>query len=402
MNVSRLLPDAVRSLSRHRLRTGFIVFTTFVGIAALTFVFALGSAAQRKMLTTVRQVFGDSGILVGAGPHRMMGGPRSDSVRLTVDDIEAVTRALPQIENWDPQQSLSTAVRRGPAVAAARIIGVSERYPQVWSRRAARGEYFDAAAVRRSDRVALIGLTVARALFGQQDPLQGEIMIGTAPFTVIGVLEIFGTDLHGMDRDNEILVPLSTLQRRVANVDTIAAAKLLLKNGTDADQTAGAVRRLLRQRHALSDGQPDDFNVLTPLEVQRLVGTARRILALYLPLAAMIILGVGGIVTSVLMLGSVTARRREIGVRRAVGARPVDISLLFLAETVVTMAMGGVLGVFAGLGAAELVALHLHLVGVFSWVAVILGLLTAAVIGGLAGVVPARRAADLLPTDALR
>ncbi len=402
MNVSRLLPDALRSLSRHRLRTGFIVFTTFVGIAALTFVLAVGAAAQRKMLKTVRQVFGDAGILVGAGPHRMMGGPRSDSARLTIDDIEAVVKALPQIETWDPQQSLSSTVRRGAAVATARIVGVSERYPEVWSRRASRGVYFDAAAVRRSDRVALIGPTVAHALFGQADPLQGEILIGTVPFTVVGVLETFGTDLHGMDRDNEVLVPLSTLQRRVANVDTIGAAKLLLRDGTDAEQTAGAARRLLRQRHALSDGQPDDFNILTPVEVQRMVGTARRILALYLPLAAVIILAVGGIVTTVLMLGSVTARQREIGVRRAVGARPIDISLLFLAETVFTIALGGLAGVLAGFGAAEVIALHLHLVGVFSWIAVSIGLLTAAAVGLLAGVVPARRAAALLPTDALR
>ena len=402
MNTGRLITHSIRALTRYRLRSFFIMMASLVGVAALTLVLSIGKGAQHKMLATVRQIFGDSAILIGAGPHQIMGGPRADSARLTIDDIDAIARALPEIDVWDPQQALSASVRRGDATATVRVLGQSERSSRVWGRGVSRGIYFDAAAVQRTERVALIGRTAARNLFGEGDPLRGEIFIEAVPFTVIGILEVFGTDLHGMDRDNEIVVPVSTLMRRLANVDTISAAKLLVKDSDRIDETARTVRQLLRSRHALAAGQPDDFNLLTPVEVKQMMGKIRRVLSLYLPLASIVVLLVGGIVAATLMLGSVNARVAEIGLRRAVGARPGDIGMQFLIETTVTMVGGGLGGIVLGLAAAQIVAAHLHLVGVFSWSTIVLGLLESAATGLLAGVIPARRAAGLLPADALR
>jgi putative ABC transport system permease protein len=402
MKTDRLLAHSIRALARYPLRTFFIMLSSLIGVAALTFVLCVGTGARRKMLTTVRQIFGDSGILIGAGPHRAMGGPRSDAARLTIDDIEAVAKAVPEIEVWDPQQNMSASVRHGDVATTARVLGQSERSERVWSRSVTRGAFFDATAVKRMDRVALIGETVARKLFGERDPLQGEILIESVPFTVIGVLEPFGTDLHGMDRDNEVVVPISTFMRRLANVDSIAAAKLLVKDSSHIEDVARSVKQVLRTRHALAAGQPNDFNVLTPVEVQRMVGRMRRILSLYLPLASIIVLAVGGIVAATLMLASVNARVGEIGLRRAVGAQPNAVGLQFIIETTVTMLGGGLLGVALGLAAGQVVASHLHLGPVFSWSAALLGLLMSAVTGLLAGVIPARRAARLLPAEALR
>jgi putative ABC transport system permease protein len=378
------------------------MLASVVGVAALTFVLSIGQGAQRKMLTTVRQIFGDSSILIGAGPHQIMGGPRSDAARLTLDDIEALAKALPEIEGWDPQQTLSASVRRGDATTTVRVLGQSERSEHVWGRSVSRGAFFDATAVQRMERVALIGRTAARDLFGESDPLRGEILIESVPFTVIGLLEPFGTDLHGMDRDNEIVLPVSTLLRRLANVDTISAAKLLMKDPDRIEEAVPAIRLLLRTRHALAAGQPDDFNLLTPVEVKQMVGKVRRVLSLYLPLASVVVLLVGGIVASTLMLASVNTRISEIGLRRAVGAQSGEIGMQFLVETTVTLVGGGLGGIVLGLAAAEVVAAHLHLVGVFSWSAVMFGLLVSAATGLLAGVIPARRAARLLPADALR
>jgi putative ABC transport system permease protein len=239
-------------------------------------------------------------------------------------------------------------------------------------------------------------------LFGGDDPLDAEIRIGAVPFRVIGVLEPFGTDMHGMDRDNEIVVPISTLTRRLTNVDTIAAAKLLLGNPSAGEDAAREITRILRERHVLTAGQPDDFKILTALEVQRNVAMIQRVLFLYVPLVAGVALVVGGIVSAMLMLASVNARISEIGLRRAVGARPEDIRLQFLIETAVTTICGGLGGIVLGYIGAQIIASRLELGDIFSWKAVLLGVGAAAVTGLIAGVAPARRAARLQPADALR
>lgn len=399
---TRLLFHSLRALGRHRLRSGFIMLCSLVGVAALTFVLSVGQGARAKMLTTIRQIFGDSSVVVVAGGNQLMGGPRPDAARLTIDDIEAVVAVLPDIEAWDPQQTLSGSVRHGDAATTARVLGQSERSERVWSRGVSRGTFFDLGAVKRLERVALIGETVINDVFKGADPLGAEIMIDSAPFTVIGVLERFGTDIHGMDRDNEVVVPLTTFMRRLANVDTIAAAKLLVRDSTRVEATARAIREQLRLRHALAAGQPDDFELLTPVEVQRLVGNVSRILSLYLPMAAIIVLLVGGMVAATLMLGAVNARIGEIGLRRAVGAQPKDIARQFLVETTVTVFGGGLAGIAVGLVAGQIVAERLHLALPFPGGIVLLGLAMSVATGLLAGVLPARRAARLLPAEALR
>jgi putative ABC transport system permease protein len=239
-------------------------------------------------------------------------------------------------------------------------------------------------------------------LFGNDDPIGSEILIDSAPFTVLGVLEHFGTDFHGMDRDNEIVVPVSTLMRRLANVDSIALAKLKIQPSCDLSAVAAATRLALRNRHGLTAGQPDDFNLLTPMEIQKMIGKIRRILSLYLPLASVVVLLVGGMIAAALMVSSVNARTGEIGLRRAVGALPGDIARQFLIETTLSLVAGGVIGIAIGLIGSELVATHLKLnTGISLW-PVVIGLTASALTGLVAGVLPARRAARLMPVEALR
>ena len=403
MKTSRLLGSSLRALGRHRLRTTFMALGSLIGVTALTFVLAVGAGAQRKLLETVRQLFGPSAIVVSSGGGFFLGGPRGQASRLTLDDAAALAEALPEVESWDPMQIVPAAqVRRGDASATVRLLGESERSERVWDRGVSDGEYFDAAAVTGSARVALIGQTVARALFRDEDPLGAEIQVGSVPFQVVGILDRLGTDIHGMDRDNEIVVPISTAMRRVMNVDTIRAVKLLVRDPQRVDATAEEATRLLRERHGLTEGQPDDFTLMTSAEVQRNVRTVQRVLFLYLPLVAGISLLAGGAVAATLMLTSVNARVGEIGLRRAVGARPRDIRLQFLAETAVTAIGGGMLGVALGTGLALYAAGRLGLGVNVSAAAVLLGLALAGATGLLAGVVPARRAARLEPAAALR
>lgn len=403
MNAMRVVSNSWRSIPRYKMRSGFVMLGSFLGAAALTAVLAVGEGAERKTLSTVRQLFGASSIIVMAGGTQLMGGPRADAARLTLDDIQAVTSALPEIEAWDPQQAMpAAAVRHAEAATTARVLGESERSERVWNRTVSRGEYFDSTAVSSSARVALIGETAARALFGQDDPLGGEILIGGVPFRVLGVLERFGTDLHGMDRDNEIVVPISTMQRRLLNVDTIVAAKLLVTNQDRVAANAEEVTRILRERHGIPTGRPDDFKLISAVAVQQMVAKAQRVLQIYLPLAALLVLVTGGIVAASLMLVSVNQRIGEIGLRRAVGARAADIGLQFLVETTITALGGGVLGIALGCLAARAVADRLSLGDVLSWKAILFSLVACALVGLLAGVLPARRAARLAPADALR
>ncbi|MEP7343870.1 MAG: ABC transporter permease [Gemmatimonadaceae bacterium] len=389
-------------MTRYKLRTSFMMLGSLIGVAALTFVLSIGQGAQAKVLKTVRQILGDEAILVMGGGGQMMGGPRAGASRLTLDDISAVAQAVPDVADWDPQVSRSSTVRHGASTATVRVVGGSERWERVWGRTVARGQSLDASSVSGAARVALVGETVVRTLFAGEDPIDAEIRIGAVPFKVIGVLETFGTDLHGMDRDNEIVVPISTMMRRIANVDAISVAKLSLKGTAPEEETAQEIARVLRARHALDKGQPDDFRTITAVEVKRMVGLVRRVLLLYVPLVGAVALLVGGIVAATLMLASVSERVGEIGLRRAVGARPEDIRRQFAAETAGTIILGGVGGVVLGYIGVLAAASRMQLGPTFSWSAVLISLAASALTGFLAGVAPARRAARLQPADALR
>jgi putative ABC transport system permease protein len=377
---------------------------SLVGVAALTLVVSVGQAFEGKMLTMFSRMFGDSAIMISDGGGRMMGGPRGPGIRLKVDDIDAIAKELPSIQAWDPKQQLSGVdLKHGGATdSAAGIQGDSERFGQVWGRGLTEGEYFDATAVRGSARVALIGETVAKELYPNQDPIGANLEIGSVPFRVIGVLEPWGTNPHGMDQDNFVVVPITTLMRRLTNVDTISTAKLTMSDPSQASQLSEGIRQILRQRHALGAGQPDDFTILTPIDVQKEIGTIRKVLFLYLPLVAGIFLVVGGFVAASLMLISVNERVGEIGLRRAVGALPGDIRLQFLIETAATTLTGGLAGIALGYLGARLGANKMHLQNILVWNAAFLGIAASTLTGLLAGLVPALRAARMNPADALR
>jgi len=247
-----------------------------------------------------------------------------------------------------------------------------------------------------------LGETVARALFGDADPLGEELLVNGVSFRVIGLLQPFGTDAHGMDRDAEVVIPISTAMRRLLNVDTLRGAKLVVSDPQRVEETAAEVRRVLRERHGLPEGRPDDFKLISPVEVNRLVGRMQQVLFLFLPLVAGVALLAGAAVTAALSLYAVGARTPELGLRRALGARPRDVAVQILLETTVTMAAGGLLGLLVGGGGALLLAHHLALDAGVPWAAALLGLGLSILTGVAAGALPARRAAALSPVEALR
>ncbi len=399
---TRLIHHSIRSLGRSKLRAFFMALGTVIGVTALTLVISVGESAQRTILQTVSRIFGDASIIVLDGGGKNMANYRGVAAKLKPDDLEAVVKQLPGITTWDAQQVLSANLRYGSANHTAEILGQTQRFQQVWNRTTSRGETFDESAVIGAARVAVVGETVARELFGDEDPVGKDIQIGSVPFRVIGVLEPWGTDPHGMDRDNEVVVPITTLMRRLTNLDTVSAAKLLVDDPKAADESRVQVKRILRERHALSDGEPDDFTIVTASDARKMVGQVQKVLFLYLPLVAGIALIAGGIVSATLMVSSVQERVAEIGLKRAMGARPEDIKAQFLLESTLATIAGGIVGIALGSGLAVVAAAKLHLGGVTPLPAALIGLIASSIVGLTAGVLPASRAARLHPVEALR
>jgi putative ABC transport system permease protein len=402
MKIRRLIHNSFQMMGRFKLRTFFMMLGSFIGVAALTFVLSVGQLAQQKILKMVSRMFSDSTIVVHAGGGAILGGPHGGATRLNAGDIQAIAREVPGVTDWDTQQSITTLIRHGDATDNAQILGESERWERVWNRAVTQGTFFNQSAVTSSARVAVIGTTVAAELFGNNDPIGAQFEVGSVPFRVIGILEPWGTDPHGGDEDNVVVVPVTTLMRRLENVDKIGMAKLLISDPGQAEQMKAQIADVLRQRHGIPSGQPDDFSILTATDVHRVIGEIQKVIFLYLPLVALVSLFVGGIVSAAVMLSSINERVGEIGLRRAVGAAPADIRLQFLLETACTIVIGGLVGIFVGYAVAELIAVKLQLGLANPWLGIALGLLASSLVGLASGIVPALRAARLQPSEALR
>ena len=405
MKTQRLLRHGLRDMGRHRLRTFFMMLGTFVGVLALTVVLAIGQGTREAVTENIERMFAGNSILVSAGGGGMMGGPGANGPTTTfvVEDLEEIQASVPGIRVFDPMiLDMGREVVYQGNSATVRVLGHSEHHEEVWNRGVSRGAFFGEEEVRSSGRVALVGETLVRDLFEGADPIGLQLRVGTVPFQVIGVLDSMGIDPHGWDRDNEVIIPYTTMMRRVMNVDYIGTAKILVERTADLDATVAAIEGMLRERHALAEGEPNDFSMITPTQVEEMVASMNRIFTLFLPLLAAVSLFIGGIVVANLMLMGVNERRAEIGLRKAVGARDRDIWLQFLLESSLVTVVGGVLALLVGALGLAVVGRAMEGVSVMPWEAATLGLVAAVAVGLLAGVFPARRAAALEPVQTLR
>ena len=405
MKTQRLIRHGLRDMGRHRLRTFFMMLGTFVGVLALTVVMAIGQGTREAMAENMDRMFAGNSIFLSAGGGGMMGGGGASgpTTTLTEEDLEEIQASVPGIRVYDPMIMASSreVVYQGKS-STVRVMGHSENHEEVWNRGVSRGAFFGEGEVRSSARVALIGETLVRELFEGADPIGLQLRVGTVPFDVIGVLDSMGIDPHGWDRDNEIMVPYTTSMRRVMNIDYMQSAKFLTAEAVDLDETVAAIEALLRDRHALAEGELNDFSMITPTQVREMVSSMNRIFTLFLPLLAAVSLLIGGIVVANLMLMGVNERRSEIGLRKAVGARGRDIWLQFLVESSLVTTAGGVLALLVGAAALSVIGGAMEGVSVMPWEAATLGMCASILVGLLAGVVPARKAAALDPVATLR
>lgn len=404
MTLLKLGKTVWRDLFRNRLRTFLMMSGIVVGITALTLAVSAGLGAQRRVLERVAK-FGVSSVMVsaGGGSERGRTAGVTPAVTMKPSDVEVLRREVAGIDELAPfarlpQGDVSFA-GRSTSVA---VFGVTPAWAPVWDWDAAVGDFIAEEDVAGSTRTAVLGPTVSRELFGDANPIGETIQVGSAPLVVKGIMEAKGTSPAGGDMDNRVYVPLSTLMRRLANIDHLNGIKLRLRSADDITPAVAAMRHVLREQHHLGEGVPDDFAITTPAEITKMAGEVAGTFNVLLVLVSGISLIAGGVVVANIMLMAVKERTREIGLRKAVGAKGQDIMRQFLLEAVAVTATGGIAGVVLGLAGGLALQRFLGMPAVVSWQAAVVGLVFASVVGLVAGIQPARRAAALAPVDALR
>jgi putative ABC transport system permease protein len=409
MSVGLILKQALRGLSANKVRTFLMMVGVIIGIAALISIVAVGQGAKAKVVKSVDKMWGTNPIMVtagaggpNAGPHMGM-GVGVGAQTLTMEDLQAIEKEVPNVRKASPGLLKSDVqVKYRQQAKTTEVFGITPDFREYRSWDVESGEFISDDDVRSLARVALIGETVRRELFGDDDPVGARIMIDNVSFKVKGLLMARGTNPSGGDLDDRVMIPITTFSRRLYNVDYLSNIVVQLKDINRMDETANAITALLRDRHQIVPPKQDDFGVRTPSGVVQMFSGTTQTLTLFLGIVSAIALLVGGLVIVNIMLISIGERTREIGIRRALGARRKDILRQFLAEAVMVTLTGGLIGVLAGIAAARALSVMKGMPTVVSWQAIGLAVAFSVLIGIMFGVQPARRAAHMNPVEALQ
>ena len=404
MKTGRVLKVAFKGLGRNKLRTFLMMIGIVIGITALTLVVSAGMGAQDRIMERVKK-FGLESMMVFAGAGREMGQPTAGqpATSLKLEDAVAMKQEIRAIADIAPfNQKRQAEVKFQDKSTTTMVFGVTPSWAPVWDWDAAEGDFITDEDLTSLARVCVLGPTVKRELFGAANPIGGQLRIGNVQFEIKGVMQAKGTSPAGGDMDNRIYIPLSTLMRRVTNVDYISAIKVRLTTARDMDKTAASIQALLRERHKLGPGTPDDFTITTPSEVTKMAEKVAGTFNIFLALVAAISLIAGGVVVANIMLISVNERRKEIGLRKAVGALRKDIMLQFLYEATAVTLTGGVIGIVLGAIGAKILEAITQMPMSISWESVALGVVFSSLVGIVAGLQPAKKAAALQPIEAMR
>jgi putative ABC transport system permease protein len=402
MRIGRLMRQSMTALSRNPMRSFLVMLGVVVGIAALTVVVSMAKATNRKVMKRVNN-FGPTAIMLFAGGGKNVPGVDPSVATLTLEDVKSIESQIRGVRLTCPQimrmripaiygdQSTEVTLHSGPA-----------DWQDAWDWYVSDGEFFTEQDYASMARVIVIGQTVARTLFQGSNPIGETIRIRNINFQVKGVLPPKGTAPAGGDMDDRVVIPLTTAMRRVFNVTTISAVRIRMNDASEVQRAAAEIRVLMRERHHIHPPDLDDFRVITPDVIAGLselvAGTLNKVLIAVTALSLI----VGGIVLMNLMLLSVTERRHEIGLRRALGGKRRDILLQFLFESLALTSTGGLTGLVVGIGAAFIIGKATTNATALSWEPLVLAVALSLLVGLVFGLVPARRASRMPPVQALR
>jgi putative ABC transport system permease protein len=383
---------ALTAIVANRLRSGLTVLGVVIGVLSVVLLVAVGSGA-RAVVTTGVEDLGSNLLLVAPGSFEFGQAPTRS--QFTLEDIESLSRQLRGRARVTGSIASGERVRSDTGAAFTSVIGVTADFDDVVNRPIERGEFLNESDLATGRRVAVLGATAADGLFGGIDPIARQITVGGLRFRVIGTVEPLGSAL-GVDRDSQVYVPLTAAQR-LFGIRTIDTLFVRADDRDDLDDVSATIERVLSERF-----EPDEFSILSQDEILGVAGRILDTLTLVLAAIAGISLLVGGIGVSNIMLVSVSERTREIGLRKALGARTSEITRQFLVEAIVLCGIGGVLGVAGGIGLAYVAARFTPVPAEVTWWSVALAFGVSVAVGVMFGVFPARRAGRMDPVVALR
>ena len=390
---------ALREVRRNVLRSFLTILGIVIGVAAVIVMVTLGSGATVQVSRQIASLGSNVIIII---PGQMGPGRGSSVAPFDERDVEAIAREIGDLKALAPVATKSVTAVFANKNWATTVTGTSNDYFTAANWVIGRGRPFTESEFRSGKAVCIIGATVAKELFGAQDPIGNKLRFKNVSCEVIGELEAKGQSVMGRDQDDLIIIPLRTFHRRIAGNRDVSHIQLSVRDESEIDRVKLAIERLMRERRHLAPNEENDFSVMDTRQIaQTLTGTTR-ILTLLLSAVAAVSLLVGGIGIMNIMLVSVTERTREIGIRLAIGAFERDVLTQFLVEAMVLALFGGLFGVMLALAASAALAQVLQIPLILNPGIMILAFLFSGGVGVVFGYFPARRAAQLNPIDALR
>jgi putative ABC transport system permease protein len=402
--VTEVLRESVRALERNKMRSALTMLGVIIGVGSVIATFAIGQGAKATVQEQIRSL-GSNVIMIFSGSMNSGGvrGGTGTFQGLTAEDAKAIQQECPSVKVASPTTRTMAQIVAADQNWNTVIQGGDENYLTVRDWPVAEGRAFTISDVRAAAKVCLLGSTVARELFGTVDPVGAMIRIRKLPFQVIGVLTSKGSTSWGQDQDDIVVAPITTVQQKIQN-SRLRVGSILVSAVDESlvDQAIEEITALLRQRHRLAPSEEDDFRVRSQAEIASTAESTSQTMTLLLSSVALVSLLVGGIGIMNIMLVSVTERTREIGVRRALGARGSDIMLQFLAESALVSLIGGAVGIGLGIAVAGLVSRFAQWPTLIVPGSILIAFGFSAAIGLFFGLYPARTAARLDPIDSLR
>ena len=404
MNGPNLFKIALRALANNKLRAFLTMLGIIIGVASVIAMLAIGQGSKKSIQQQISEM-GSNMIMIHPGAE-MRGGVRQDPSAmqtLKLENYEKLSEECTYLSGISPNVSSSGQLVAGANNYPSSVSGVSMDYLTIRQLTVEQGEMFTENDIRTSAKVCVIGKTIVDNLFPDgSDPIGKVIRCNQIPFRVIGVLKSKGYNSMGMDQDDVVLAPYSTVMKRLLAQTYLSGIFASAQTEDMTDEAVDEITTILRREHKLKETDDDDFTIRTQQELSSMLNTTTDLMTTLLACIAGISLVVGGIGIMNIMYVSVTERTREIGLRMSVGARGVDILSQFLIEAILISITGGLIGVIIGCGASCMIKTIAHWpVFIQPW-SVLLSFLVCTVTGVFFGWYPAKKAADLDPIDALR